>query len=549
MELHGVAQALLVLSVAAALGLGLGQIQVAGIRLGVSGVLFAGIALGHFGIGMDATMMAFAREFGLVLFVYAIGVSVGPGFFHAFKRDGLALNLMAAAIVGLGTLVAVGLYLFAGISLPAALGILAGAVTNTPSLAAGQQVLGQIGIENGSTILGQAYAVAYPFGIVGILLTMLVLRFGFRLDPARASTTFEAEREAAHPSVMTVNIEIANPAVVGCRMRDLDELKEIGVVLSRVLHDGSQHVVQADDVLAKGDVVLAVGPKSRLGRLTRLLGPESLVDLKAMESADVAWERMVVTRSEVLGKSLGELDFRGQHGMVISRVNRGGHDLVPGAHLKLQFGDALTVVGDPGRMPAMAKILGNRSKALQETQMIPIFVGIALGMLLGSLPIAAPGLPAPIKLGLAGGPLLVAILLSRLGHFGPVVWFMTPAANHVMRDLGITLFLAAVGLKSGAGFVETLVHGPGLTWMMWGATVTLLPLLAVALVGHLWLRTNYLTLCGLLAGSMTDPPALAFAQGLAPSEAPLLAYATVYPLVMVLRVIAPQVVALLLWGG
>jgi putative transport protein len=549
MELHGAAQALLVLSAAAALGLGLGQIQVAGVKLGVGGVLFAGIALGHFGIGMDPTMMAFAREFGLVLFVYAIGVSVGPGFFQAFKRDGLALNLMAGAVVVLGTLVAVGLYLFAGVSLPAALGILAGAVTNTPSLAAGQQVLSQLAVENGSAILGQAYAVAYPFGIVGILLTMLLLRFGFRLDPDKAAAAFESDREAAHPTIETVNVEISNPAVVGCSLRDLDELKEMGVVLSRVLRDGSQHAVTADDGLAKGDVVLAVGPRDKLVRLNRLLGPVAKVDLKSMPSSDVVWERMVVTRSEVLGKTLGELNFRGSHGMIISRVTRSGHDLVPDAHLSLQFGDSLRVVGDPALMPEMARLLGNRSKALQETQMVPIFIGIALGMLLGSVPIVLPGLPSAVRLGLAGGPLLVAILLSRLGHCGPVVWFMSPAANHIMRDLGITLFLASVGLKSGAGFVDTLVHGPGLTWMMWGMAVTLIPLMLVALVGHLWLRTNYLGLCGLLAGSMTDPPALAFAQGLAASEAPILAYATVYPLVMVLRVIAPQVVALLLWGG
>ncbi|CAA7615344.1 putative transport protein AHA_3492 [Magnetospirillum sp. LM-5] len=547
MELHGAAQALLVLSVAAALGLGLGQIQVAGVRLGVGGVLFAGIGLGHLGLTIDATMMSFAREFGLVLFVYAIGVSVGPGFFQAFKKDGMALNLMAASVVLLGTLVAAGLHLFAGLPLPAALGVLAGAVTNTPSLAAGQEVMGQLGAQGASIVLGQAYAVAYPFGIVGILLTMLGLRFIFGIDPKAASAAFLAAREAAHPTVMTINIEIANPAVFGCRVRDLDELRELGVVLSRVLHDGSQHIVHADDILAKGDVVLAVGPKSRLGRLTRLLGPVATIDLKTMESHDVVWERMVVTRSEVLGKSLGELDFRGSHGMVVSRVNRAGHDLVPDAHLRLQFADALTVVGEPSGMAAMSKILGNRAKALQETQMVPIFVGIALGMVLGSVPIMLPGLPSAVKLGLAGGPLLVAILLSRLGHFGPVVWFMTPAANHVMRDLGITLFLAAVGVKAGGGFVDTLVHGPGLTWLMWGAAVTLVPLATVALVGHLWLKTNYLTLCGLLAGSMTDPPALAFAQGLASSEAAILSYATVYPLVMVLRIVAPQVVALALW--
>jgi putative transport protein len=549
MELHGVAQALLVISVVAAAGLALGQIKVLGIRLGVGGVLFSGIAAGHFGFTFDATMMAFAREFGLVLFVYAIGVSVGPGFFQAFRKDGLAMNLMAVAIVVLGTLVAVGLHLFGGIELPAALGILSGAVTNTPSLAAGQQVLAQLGAGTATTMHGQAYAVSYPFGIVGILLTMLIVRAAFRADPKVAAKRFEEDRALNFCPLETVNVEVRNPAVIGARLRDLDELKESGIVLSRVLRDGSQHVIHADDVLAAGDVVLAIGPKAKLSRLNRLLGPVSDVDLKTMNTKDVVWERMVVTRSEVLGKTLTELDFRGSMGVVISRVNRGGHDLVPDASLSLQFGDSLTVVGEPQLMPFVAKIVGNRAKALQETQMVPIFIGIALGMVLGSLPIALPGLPSAVKLGLAGGPLIVAILLSRLGHFGPVVWFMTPAANHVMRDLGIALFLAVVGVKSGVGFVETLLHGDGLKWVAGGVLVTLVPLLTVAIVGTMITKINYLSLCGLLSGSMTDPPALAFAQGLSPSEAPILAYATVYPLVMVLRVIAPQVVALLLWGA
>lgn len=549
MELHGVAQAILVLCGTAAVGLLVGQGKVAGVRLGVGGALFAGIAFGHFGIKVDPTMLQFAREFGLVLFVYAIGVTVGPGFFQAFRKDGLVLNAMAVSIVLLGTLIAVGVHLFAGIDLPATLGMLSGAVTNTPSLAAGQQVLGQLGVESPGVVTGQAYAVAYPFGIVGILLAMLAVRAVFRLDPVKAAKDFEASRGANWCAIETVNVEVRNPAVVGCRLRDLDELKEMGVVLSRVMHDGSQHVVQADDVLAEGDVVLAVGPSRKLERLRRLLGPLAKVDLKSMGSADVNWERMVVTRAEALGKTLGELDLRAAHGVVVSRVNRGGHELVPDAHLTLQFGDILTVVGDPHAMPLVAGIVGNRSKALQETQMVPVFIGITLGMVVGSIPIALPGLPSAVKLGLAGGPLLVAILLSRLGHAGKLVWFMPPAANHLLRDLGIALFLAAVGVKAGDGFVETLVHGDGLAWMGWGALVTFAPLALVGLVGWWLTRTNYLSLCGILAGSMTDPPALAFAQGMTSSEAPILAYAAVYPVVMVLRVVAPQVVALLLWGG
>jgi putative transport protein len=549
MELHGVAQALLVLAATAAAGLVLGEARLAGVKLGVGGALFAGLALGHFGIGVDATMLQFVREFGLVLFVYTVGVSAGPGFFQSFRRDGLAMNGLAAAVVLLGTGLAVLVHVFAGVELPAVLGILAGATTNTPSLAAGQQVLRELGAgEAAAAIPGTAYAVAYPFGILGILLAMLVVRGVFRVSVRAEAKDYEATRGGNFCAIETVNVEVRNPAVIGCRLRDLDELKHMGVVLSRVLHDGSQHVVHADDVLAEGDVVLAVGPARKLAQLQRLVGPLAAVDLKAMKSSDVVYERMVVTNSAVLGKTLGELDLRGRHQVVVSRVDRAGHQLVAEAHLGLQFGDLLTVVGEPEQLVHAAKLIGNRSKALQETQMVPVFIGIALGVLLGSIPIAVPGLPAAVKLGLAGGPLIAAILLSRLGHAGPLVWFMPPAANHVMKDFGIALFLAAVGLKAGGTFVHTLVNGQGLAWMGWGALVTLLPLLVVGVVGRHWLKLNYLSLCGLLAGSMTDPPALAFAQGLSSSSAAVLAYSSVYPLVMVLRVVAPQVVALLLWG-
>lgn len=548
MEMHGVAQAILVLCGVSALGLMLGQVRIAGVKLGVGGALFAGIAIGHLGIDADPAMLQFAREFGLVLFVYAVGVSIGPGFFEAFRRNGVVLNVMAVSVVLMGTLTAMAVHVFAGVELPAVLGLLSGAVTNTPSLAASQQILSQMEVP-GSAITGQAYAVTYPFGIIGILLAMLIVRAVFRLDPLKAAKQFEADRGGDFCAIETLNVEIRNPAVVGCRLRDLDELRDMGIVLSRVLHDGGQRVVQADDVLAEGDVVLAVGTAKKLERLHRLLGPVAGVDLKSMPAGDVTWERMVVTRTDILGRTLGELNLRADHGVVVSRVNRMGQQLIPDSRLSLQFGDILTVVGNPNSMPLVAGIVGNRSIALQETQMAPIFIGITLGMVAGSLPLALPGLPSAVKLGLAGGPLLVAILLSRLGHVGRLVWFMPPAANHALRDLGIALFLAAVGVRAGAGFLDTLIHGGGLAWMGWGAVVTLVPLLVVGLVGWWLTKINYLTLCGVLAGSMTDPPALAFAQGMSLSEAPILAYAAVYPVVMVLRVVAPQIVALMLWAG
>jgi putative transport protein len=321
----------------------------------------------------------------------------------------------------------------------------------------------------------------------------------------------------------------------------------MGVVISRIMRAGEQHVASDDQILAEGDIVHAVGPRDRLARLLRLLGAEAKVDLREMASNDIRWERVVVTRPAVLGKTLADLDLREQYEVVVTRATRAGYDLVTGPTFRLQFGDILTVVGDPRAIAAVGEIIGNRLRALQDTQMVPVFAGIALGVVIVTIPFALPGLPVPVKLGLAAGPLLTAIALARIGHIGPAVWYMPPAANRMMREFGISLFLAVVGLQSGAGFVDTLVNGNGLAVMACGAIVTLVPLLTVGLAG-LWLtRANYLSICGILAGSMTDPPALAFAQSMSGSEAPTLSYATVYPIVMVLRVVIPQFIALALW--
>lgn len=550
MNLHGVALALLLVPAVAAAGLALGEVRIAGVRLGVGGVLFVGLAAGQLGFTVDSTILTFVREFGLVLFVYGIGISIGPGFFEAFKRNGLVLNSLALSIVLLGALLAVAIHHLVKIDLTVMLGLLAGATTNTPSLAASQQVLADLGAEADSVATtGKAYALAYPFGIIGILLSMLAVRAALRIDVKAEGAAFEKDRRGDHSAVEGIKIEIRNPAVIGCRVRDLDELEAMGVVLSRVLHDGQQHVISPDDTLALGDVVYAVGPRHRRGRLLRLLGPISHIDLKAMSSSDIHWERFVVTHTGALGKTLAELDLRRRFGAVVTRVNRADHELVADGHLSLQFGDILTVVGSPAAMKDIEPVVGNRSRALQETQLVPIFLGIALGILAGSVPIAIPGLPAAVKLGLAGGPLVVAILLARIGHLGPLVWYMPPAANHLLRDFGIALFLAAVGLKSGAGFLDLVFSGDGLMWMAAGAIITVVPLLAVALIGRALTHLNYLSLCGVLAGSMTDPPALVFAQRMSTSEAATLSYATVYPLVMVARVVAPQLIALLLWPG
>lgn len=542
---HPVAQALIVLSLVAVGGLAIGSIKFGNVRLGVGGALFSGLAFAHFGIAIDAGILAFVREFGLILFVYCIGLQVGPGFFNALRKDGLRLNAIAVAVVALGVTGAAVLHL-AGLPLPVVLGLLAGAVTNTPSLAAAQQMLHEVGVEGAGLVLpGLGYAVAYPFGILGTLLSIIVVRALFRIDTAAEAQAFEEARRKGREALETANIEILNPNLDGLKLREIPALATLGVVLSRVLHDGSQHVARPEDRVALGDVVLAVGPKDKLRELRLIMGAESDLDLKAMPSG-VKWERLVVTSAKVLGATLGEMNLRRVHGVTLSRVVRAGVELVPSSALRLEFGDIVTAIGEPAGLAEVARMLGNKASALQHAQIAPIFIGIALGIMLGGIPISLPGLSVPLKLGLAGGPLVAALALSRIGHVGRLVWFMPPASNTVLREIGIVLFLAAVGLRAGGSFVATVVDGDGLLWMACGALLTVIPLLVAGIAARWFARTNFLTVGGLLAGSMTDPPALAFANALHPSEAPSLAYATVYPLVMVLRVLSPQILVLAL---
>ncbi len=549
--LPDIARTMLLLCTVAAAGLAFGQIKLGGVGLGIGGVLFAGIAGGHLakelGLALDHHVLHFVREFGLILFVYTIGVQVGPGFFAALKRSGLTLNLLAASLVGLGVLVTVAVHQVAGVPLPAALGIFSGAVTNTPSLGAAQQVLNEVGAsaaEVNTPSLG--YAVAYPFGIVGILITMALIRAVFRIDPPAEAEAFERRRRAEVESLETLDVAVRNPAVFGTLLRDIQLFGELGVMTSRLLREGRLQVPHPDTALRPGDVLHLVGPRPKLERMKTYLGQEADVALTT-KGSDLRWERLAVTNEHVLGKSIAQLDLTDSHDVVVSRLNRAGVELVPTPALRLQFGDILTAIGKPADLARVARRMGNAPRRLQQVEFVPVFLGILVGVILGSIPFYLPGMPAPLKLGLAGGPLVAAIVLSRIGHVGPLVWFMPPAANLALREIGIVLFLAVVGLLGGDRFVETLVHGDGLAWIGYGALITLIPLLVVGFVARVVCKQNYLTVCGLLAGSMTDPPALAFANSLSASEAPALAYATVYPLVMFLRILAPQLIVLLLW--
>lgn len=540
------------LALVAVLGLWLGNFQYKGVGLGIGGVLFGGIVVGHFvdqnGIKLDLHTLQFVQEFGLILFVYSIGIQVGPGFFSSLRSTGLRLNGLAALLVLLGCLVAAGLHTLLGVPLPVILGILSGAVTNTPSLGAGQQILGELGSSPLSvSSMGMAYAVAYPFGICGILLSMWLLRLGFRVNVNREAQEFDQQSGLAREGLGTMNVALRNVNLDGLPLASVPVLGDDKVVCSRLKRGESVSVPRPQTKLQLGDLLHLVGEKNHLRGAQLVIGEEVQTSLST-RGTDLRVERVVVTNVRVMGKRISDLALTESYDVVISRLNRAGVELVPNAQTTLQFGDILNLVGMPDAIEAVAGLMGNAQHKLQQVQMLPVFIGIGLGVLLGSIPFYLPGVPAALKLGLAGGPLVVALIVSRIGSIGTLHWFMPPSANLALRELGIVLFLSVVGLKSGGQFFDTLLQGPGASWLLYGMLITLIPLLIVGTLARAFGRTNYLSLCGLLAGSMTDPPALAFANAMHPtSGAAALSYATVYPLVMFLRIVAPQLLALLLW--
>ncbi len=542
--------AVLILALVAGLGLALGSARIRGVGLGIAGVLFVGIAFGHLGVRIDDHTREFARELGLVLFVWAIGMQVGPGFFASLRRQGLRLNLLAAAVVLLGSATALVLHLAGGIPAPAVAGLLAGATTNTPSLAAAQQALKEAmadpaALARVAKLPGVGYAVAYPFGVVGIIVAMLAVRAAFRIALPAEAEELERRRAAEAPPLARANLEVANPNLVGLPLSKVPLLDGSGPVVSRVWQDGLLQVPRPETRLRLGDVLLAVGTRADLDALRVVVGHDSTLDLRALPSA-ISARRLIVTRSGASGRTLAELDFLRRFGVQITRVSRAEVEMSATPSFELQYGDTVLAVGEATDLQKAGAELGDSPKTLNYPHLVPMFLGLALGIWVGSWPFSLPGVPAPVRLGLAGGPLVVAILLARLGRLGPLVWYMPISANYALRETGIALFLAAVGLGAGDVFVDTLVHGQGPYWIACGALLTLGPILSVALLARALLKTNYLTLCGLLAGSMTDPPALAFATGISGSEAPSLSYATVHPLTMILRVLSAQLLVLYL---
>ncbi len=547
-----IALSISILALVAVLGLWMGNWRICGVGLGIGGVLFGGIFVGHFagilGMTLDSHTLHFIQEFGLILFVYTIGIQVGPGFFASLRSSGLKLNGFAALIVLLGCVVAIALYHLFDVPLPVILGVYSGSVTNTPSLGAGQQILSELGAQDATLdLMGMGYAVAYPFGICGILITMWIIRLAFKVDINKEADAFETNNGHNKDGLCTINVAVKNANLNGLKLQDVPALTEGDIVCSRLKRGDDLYVPKPDTHIEIGDLLHLVGEKSALKKALLVIGEEVDASLST-SGTDLKVQRLVVTNEKVLGKKIRDLDLKNKYDVVISRLNRAGVELVPTSQTTLQFGDILNLVGRQEAIDAVSGIVGNARQKLQHVQMLPVFLGIGLGVLLGSIPFYIPGFPAAMKLGLAGGPLIVALTLARIGSIGKLYWFMPPSANLALREIGIVLFLAVVGLKSGGGFVDTLVNGDGLSWMVYGVAITFIPIVIAGVIARAVGGLNYLTICGMLAGSMTDPPALAFANGLHnTSGAAALSYATVYPLVMCLRILSPQILAILLW--
>ncbi len=552
-EHHGVAYAILLLAVVIAGGLVMGGLRVRGIGLGSAGVLFAGLLMGQFGQPLDAGVLNFVKEFGLVLFVFTIGLQLGPGFAASLRAEGLRLNVLASSVVVLGSALAVLAAWLLPRVLPmhpaGVLGALAGAVTNTPSLGATQQALsGLPGVTSEIADLPAiAYAVAYPGGIVGIIAALLLLRWWLRIDLASAADAYAREHSHQHEPFERRTLVVDNVHLAGVAVGNIPGQHEAGVTISRIRtrDAGEVTTVMPGTIVQLGDRLLVVGPRADLERFQLVVGTPVAEDL--IEAPGRAtFSRLVVTATPAVGQVLGSLRLAERFGVTVTRVLRSEVDMTPDSGLRLHFGDVLHAVGERAALTQVAGVVGNQPQELTHTHFAPIFLGIALGVIVGSLPIAVIGLPEPVRLGLAGGPLLIAIVLGRIGSFGRLVWHMPAVANHSFRELGIALFLACVGLKSGPAFFATVATATGLWWAIAGLVISTVPLLLVGWFAHRVLHMNFLPISGLLSGSMTDPPALAFANSIAGSEAPATAYATVYPFTMLLRIVLAQVLVVIL---
>ena len=534
-----------------AAGVLLGKIKFFGISLGVTFVLFVGILAGHFGFTGNPAILSFVQDFGLILFVFCIGLQVGPSFFSSFKRGGITVNLLAVGIVFLNIAVALILYfaLQGRVDIPMMVGILCGAVTNTPGLGAANEALQQLYYQGPEIAMG--YACAYPLGVMGIILSMIIIRYICRVDVQRDSDEIQKEEEAnPHMKPYTISLKVQNEALSGKTLSQVQNFLARDFVCTRIIQDGHMITPNANTVLRLGDRMFLVCAEDDSEAIMAFIGPKIEQDWDATNQQDkpMVSRRILVTQPNINGKTLGELHFSSMYGVNVTRVNRSGMDLFAARQLRLQVGDRVMVVGPQDAIERVANLLGNQLRRLDHPNIVTIFVGILCGILFGSLPIAIPGMPTPVKLGLAGGPLIISILIGRFGHKVKLVTYTTMSANLMLREVGLVLFLASVGIKAGENFVQMVVEGDGVLYVGLGFLITFIPLVITGIVARWHHRVNYFTLMGLIAGSNTDPPALAYANQIAGNDAPAVGYSTVYPLTMFLRILTAQLLVLLMAG-
>ena len=543
---EGIAHTVLVLSLVIAVGVMLSKIKIAGISIGVTWILFVGILAGHLGMSVDHNTLHFIKEFGLILFVFSIGLQVGPGFFSSFKEGGLKMVGCAAAVVALGAIATYIIHIVTGTPMTTMVGVMSGAVTNTPGLGAAQQAYADAtGINDETIALG--YAVAYPLGVVGVILSLIAIRFITRVDFAEENKALEAMR-AEHTNVERISVEFTNGALEGHNIAHLRELINRSFVISRIMHkDGTITIADGTSILKIGEKLRVICSPDDSEAVVAFLGQQ--IEMTKEEwgatpesQTQLVSRRIIITKPEINGKKFSDLRLRTKYGINITRVNRAGIDLIPYQGMELQMGDRVMVVGNEDAIEQVADVLGNSVKKLREPQLLTIFLGIALGVLFGSIPLM--NIPQPVKLGLAGGPLIVALLIGRFGPHFHLVTYTTMSANLMLREVGLAMFLAGVGIGAGDGFVEAIVGG-GYRWIGYGFIITVLPLMIVGLFARLKLKLNYYTLMGLLSGSMTNPPALGYSNATSGNDMPALGYATVYPVVMFLRVLTAQMLILM----
>lgn len=545
----GVAHSVMLVGLVIAIGLALSRIKIGGISLGVTWILFAGIVAGHFGMILDPVTSHFVKEFGLILFIYSIGLQVGPGFFSSFRSGGLTYNVLATGIVLLSCVTCYAIHLVTGEDLFAMIGVLYGAVTNTPGLGAAQQTFSDMHNGTSNSLFAQGYAMAYPLGVLGIIGCIVLIKVIFRIDLKQEQETYRQHNQNYSATVQAVTLEITNEGVNGKTMSEIARIAGREIVATRLMHTNSQDVELIDEHtrLQVGDRLFLVALPADVEALSVILGRQIDMDEKQWNKQhgnELVSERLVVTNPKLNGRRLGDLKLRNTFNITITRIKRAGVDMVATPMFLLQLGDRVTVVGEKKNVENVKSMIGDSVKRLDQPQLTSIFLGIALGVILGSLPIYFPGMPVPVKLGLAGGPLIVSILIAKFGPQFKMVTYTTGSANLLMREIGICLFLASVGIGAGDGFVETVMNG-GYMWVLYGFLITIIPLLIIGVIARTVCHLTYFSIAGLISGATTDPPALAYSNSICGTDQASVAYSTVYPLTMFLRVLCGQIMVLM----